>query len=138
MSDKLLAEERKKKKNNNKNKNNNNNNNNNNKKRSKHNMFPKLRLGDIINTELYLLNNIQVVTPICIVLNTFLYCELIFLYVLCVYLGCVLSIIIHVVPTVHFEQYFSHIVAVSFIGGRNQNTLRKPLTCHKSLTYFIT
>ena len=132
MSDKLLAEERKKKKNNKTN------NNKKKKKRSKHNMFPKLCLGDIINTELYLLNNIQVVTPICIVLNTFLYCELIFLYVLCVYLGCVLSIIIHVVPTVHFEQYFSHIVAVSFIGGRNQSTRKTPPTCHKSLRNFIT
>ena len=44
MSDKLLAEERKKK-------NNNKNNKNNNKKRSKHNMSPKLRLGDIIRKQ---------------------------------------------------------------------------------------
>ena len=43
MSDKLLAKERK----------NNNNNNNNNKKRSKHNMSPKLRLGDIITFIFY-------------------------------------------------------------------------------------
>ena len=34
--------------------------------------------------------------------------------------------------------YFSYIMAVSFIGGGNRNTKRKPLTCHKSLTNFIT
>ena len=34
----------------------------------------------------------------------------------------------------HFQQYFSSIVAVSFIGGRNQSTQRKPSTFHKSLT----
>ena len=33
----------------------------------------------------------------------------------------------------HFQQYFSYIVAVSFIGGGNQSTQRKPPTCHKSL-----
>jgi hypothetical protein len=38
----------------------------------------------------------------------------------------------------HFLQYFSYIVAVSFIGGGNQSTQRKPPTCHKSLTNFIT
>ena len=26
----------------------------------------------------------------------------------------------------HFQQYFSYIVAVSFIGGGDQSTLRKP------------
>jgi hypothetical protein len=31
----------------------------------------------------------------------------------------------------HFQQYFSYIVAVSFIGGGNQSTRRKPLTCSK-------
>ena len=37
------------------------------------------------------------------------------------------------------QQYLSYIVAVSFIGGGNWRTLRKPLlTCHKSLTNFIT
>jgi hypothetical protein len=34
-----------------------------------------------------------------------------------------------------FQQYFSYVVAVSFIGGGNQ---RKPQTCRKSLTNFIT
>ena len=38
----------------------------------------------------------------------------------------------------HFQQYFSYIVAVSFNGGGNQNTLRKPPTCRKYLTNFIT
>ena len=33
---------------------------------------------------------------------------------------------------------FGNIVAVSFIDGENQNTLRKPSTCRKSLTNFIT
>jgi hypothetical protein len=35
----------------------------------------------------------------------------------------------------HFQQYFSYIMAASFIGGGNQ---RKPLTCRKSLTNIIT
>ena len=38
----------------------------------------------------------------------------------------------------HFQQYFSYIVAVSFIGRENRSTRRKPLTCRKSLTNFIT
>ena len=38
----------------------------------------------------------------------------------------------------HFQQYFSFIVMVSFIGEGNWNTLIKPPTCHKSLTNFIT
>jgi hypothetical protein len=39
----------------------------------------------------------------------------------------------------HFQQYFSYIVVVSFnIGGGNQSTQRKPLTCRKSLTNFTT
>jgi hypothetical protein len=29
----------------------------------------------------------------------------------------------------HFQQYFSYIVVVSFIGGENQSTQRKPQTC---------
>jgi hypothetical protein len=32
----------------------------------------------------------------------------------------------------HFQQYFSYIVAVSFIGGGNRSTRRRiPLTCLK-------
>ena len=38
----------------------------------------------------------------------------------------------------HFQQYFSYVVAVSFIGEGNQSTWRKPQTCHKLLTNFIT
>jgi hypothetical protein len=38
----------------------------------------------------------------------------------------------------HFQQYFGYIVSVSFIGGGNHSTMRKPLTCCKSLTNFIT
>jgi hypothetical protein len=37
-----------------------------------------------------------------------------------------------------FQQYFSYIVAVSFIGEGNRITQRKPLTGRKSLTNFIT
>ena len=41
----------------------------------------------------------------------------------------------------HFQQYFSYIVAVSFIGGgpgENQRTRGKPQTCHRSLRNFST
>jgi len=38
----------------------------------------------------------------------------------------------------HFQQYFTYIVAVSFIGEGNWRTLRKLPTCRKSLTNFIT
>jgi hypothetical protein len=34
----------------------------------------------------------------------------------------------------HFEQNFSYIVAVTFIGGGNQSTQRKPQTYRKGLT----
>ena len=37
-----------------------------------------------------------------------------------------------------FWWCFSFIVAVSFTGGGNRRTQRKPLTCRKSLTNFIT
>jgi len=36
------------------------------------------------------------------------------------------------------QQYYSYIVAVSFIGGGNPSTQRKPQTCRKWLTNFIT
>ena len=35
-----------------------------------------------------------------------------------------------------FQLY--HAMAVSFIGGGNRSTQRKPLTCRKSLTHFFT
>jgi len=38
----------------------------------------------------------------------------------------------------HFQQYFSNIAAASFIGEGNWSTMRKPPTCRKSLTNFIT
>jgi hypothetical protein len=34
-----------------------------------------------------------------------------------------------------FQQYFSYIVAISFIVGGNQSTRRKPPTCHASHAY---
>ena len=36
-----------------------------------------------------------------------------------------------------FQQHFSYIMAVSFIGGGNRSTPRNPPTCSKSLTNFI-
>jgi len=38
----------------------------------------------------------------------------------------------------HFQQYFSYIVAASFIGGGIQKTRRESPTCRKPLTNFIT
>jgi hypothetical protein len=38
----------------------------------------------------------------------------------------------------HFQQYFSYIVAVSFIDGGNRTSRRKPQAYRKSLTNFIT
>jgi len=38
----------------------------------------------------------------------------------------------------NFQQYFSYTVVVTFIGGWNRNIPRKPPTCRKSLTNFIT
>jgi hypothetical protein len=38
----------------------------------------------------------------------------------------------------HFQQYFSNIVVVSFIGGGNGNSQKRPPICRKSLTNFIT
>jgi hypothetical protein len=37
----------------------------------------------------------------------------------------------------HFQQYFSHIVAVSFIDIGNRSIHRNPLTYHKSLANCI-
>jgi len=37
-----------------------------------------------------------------------------------------------------FNVTFSYIVAVSFIGGGNRSIQRKPPTCRKSMTSFIT
>jgi hypothetical protein len=39
---------------------------------------------------------------------------------------------------VHFQQYFSYIVVVSFIDGGNRSTWTKQQTCRKSLTNCIT
>ena len=36
------------------------------------------------------------------------------------------------------QQYFTYIVAVSFIDGVEWSTKRKPPTCHKSVTNFVT
>ena len=50
---------------------------------------------------------------------------------------CLLALFVYGVYS-NFQQYFSYIVAVSFIGGGNWSTLRKPLICCKSLINFIT
>jgi len=38
----------------------------------------------------------------------------------------------------HFQQYYSYIVALRFIGGGDRSIWRKPPICRKSLTNFIT
>ena len=38
----------------------------------------------------------------------------------------------------HYQQYFSYIVEVSFLGRVNLSTQRKPPICRKSLTNLIT
>jgi hypothetical protein len=37
----------------------------------------------------------------------------------------------------HFQEYSSYIVAVSFIGGGNRSTRRKPPTCHWQTFVFV-
>jgi hypothetical protein len=37
-----------------------------------------------------------------------------------------------------FQQYFNYMAVVSFVGRRSRRTHRKPPTCSKSLTNFIT
>ena len=44
----------------------------------------------------------------------------------------------YVIMVMVFHQYFSYLMVVSFIGGGNPSTQRKPATCRKSLTNFIT
>jgi c-di-AMP phosphodiesterase-like protein len=62
-------------------------------------------------------------------------------------MAAVVVVIIVIVIIAVFEKHLrnrliilhlSYIMAVSFIGGGNQSTLRKAPTCHKSLTNFIT
>jgi hypothetical protein len=63
-----------------------------------------------------------------------------FYYFLIVYLNCsdgVVCLDFHL-NTVFMGLYFSYIVVVSFIAGWNRSTRRKPRTCRKSLTNFIT
>jgi hypothetical protein len=49
----------------------------------------------------------------------------------------VISEAFHLKERVRFQQYFSYIEAVSFIGLGNRSTQKKPPTCRKSLTNFI-
>jgi cytochrome b subunit of formate dehydrogenase len=37
----------------------------------------------------------------------------------------------------YFQQHFSYIIVVSFIVGRNMNTLGRPSTCHIILTNWV-
>ena len=46
--------------------------------------------------------------------------------------------VVILINATHFQPYFSYIVVVSFISGGNRSTQRKPQTCFKSLTNFIT
>jgi hypothetical protein len=54
------------------------------------------------------------------------YCEYMYLYEFGSWLWCLR----------HFQRYFSYLVVVSFIGGRNRSTQRQPPTCRISLTNF--
>jgi hypothetical protein len=54
------------------------------------------------------------------------YCEYMYLYEFGSWLWCLR----------HFQRYFSYLVVVSFIGGRNRSTQRQPPTCRNSLTNF--
>jgi ABC-type spermidine/putrescine transport system permease subunit II len=53
--------------------------------------------------------------------------------VLCTWLAIIGLVLVYGVSR-HFQQYFSYIVTVSFIGGGNRSTRRKPPTCNKSMT----
>jgi hypothetical protein len=84
------------------------------------------------NQSLYFMH-LTIIFVILKVLLVFLTIIFVILKVLLVFLT-----IIFVILKGHFQQYFSYIVAVSFIGGGNRSTRRNPPTCHKSLTNFIT
>jgi hypothetical protein len=47
---------------------------------------------------------------------------------------CIIIDLLHDVER-HIQQYFSYIMAVSFIGGGNWSTQRKPPTWRKSLNF---
>ena len=55
------------------------------------------------------------------------------IHVICIYLNLIKNQGLTPLSTI-FQLY----VAVCFIGGGNWSTRRKPLTCRKSLTNFIT
>jgi hypothetical protein len=44
----------------------------------------------------------------------------------------------HISNVVHFQQYFSYIMAISFSGGGSRSTRRKPSTMGMELINFIT
>jgi len=48
------------------------------------------------------------------------------------------QVMVRVMAFNEFQQYFSYIVAVSFISGGNWSTRRKPPACRKPSTNFIT
>jgi hypothetical protein len=43
-----------------------------------------------------------------------------------------------ILPILHFQQYFSYIMAISFSGGGSRNIHREPPTLGKQLVNFIT
>jgi len=61
-----------------------------------------------------------------------------FLFLFHTLMGMFIYLVRVIVFNATFKQYFSYIVVVSFIGGENRSTGRKPLTCNKSLTNFST
>jgi hypothetical protein len=54
---------------------------------------------------------------------------------ICLFLNPIVQLLLF---CLYMQQYFNFIVAVSFIGGGNQSTQRKPPTCRNSLSNFIT
>ena len=53
-------------------------------------------------------------------------------------IGDLANIYPHIYVVMVFQQYLSYMMVVHFIGGGNGRTQRKPATCRKSLTNFIT
>jgi hypothetical protein len=61
--------------------------------------------------------------------------QVVFTWIIHDYEGFLMNWLVYGVKC-HFQQYFSYIVAVSFIGGGNRRTQRKPLTClEKDMQY---
>ena len=77
-----------------------------------------------------------------------LFCRSLFVLMSCFFMAIVLSVLLPFSTPVYpfgifklfflFHQYLSYILAVIFIIGRNHSTLRKQLTCRKSMINLTT